>query len=858
MSENQLSSLLIDSNTSPRSPVDVLMQWRERLLNYILRGAAIVGVFVLAASVLGDIQIHDWVNIAVTATAYAVLLVVNFIRLPYRVRAGILVFLLFAMSMNSLLSSGVRGEARMFVIIFVLLTLMLLGIRAGLAALAISAVSITVLAWAVMTQRFTLNEPYDQLNLSSWLTGSLMMLLVIVLLVLGVVLLQREFQAAQKREKLAMDGLVQERGQLESRVSERTRELSLAADVGRSVSQLHDLDVLLPKAVELIRSQYNLYYAQIFLADATGRTLTLRAGTGGVGAELLRRGHRLPVGPGSITGVAAAERKTMIVADTATNPVYRPNPLLPETRSELALPLLVGERVVGVLDLQSRHPGALSAENLSVFETLAGQLAIALDNAALFAQTEQSRQEVEERTRHMAQTGWQEYLNALERSERIGYVYDQTNLKHFNTPLPQTRSENTEKFSILVTGAPVGTVQLERGSDQPWQDEELGMITAVIDQASRQLENLRLLAQSDSYRIDAEEAARRLTREGWAEYLQTKKERQGYVYDQTEVKPLDEVKEAGVTGVVDTGQTEKKVVQPLKVGVEMVGELAFDGIDALDTASSALVNNVAGLLSDHIEELRLTEQTQKALIETEQLYTASAELNTAHTYEEILGVLRSHTMAGEGAQAVTINLFNRPWVEEDMPERVETVAAWNELGLEGFLAHTSMASIPSAPVILHADAPSMFEDVKSDTRMNGNARAILLKLDTSRSAIFVPLVAGGQWVGFVMAAYRQPRKFPAEDVRRLVALAGQAAVAVNNLRLLDQTQALAQREKNLRQITSMVRGSTNADTILRTATRELGTVLGRKVKVQLSGTPKTGATPEDLETGGDAQRTNEA
>ena len=203
------------------------------------------------------------------------------------------------------------------------------------------------------------------------------------------------------------------------------------------------------------------------------------------------------------------------------------------------MPLLVGERVVGVLDLQSRHPGDLSAENLSVFETLAGQLAIALDNAALFVQTEQARQEVEKQTRRLTQTGWQEFLNALERSERIGYQFDQTSLTPFNMPLPQTQAENTVKSPIVVTGAPVGTIQLERAGDQPWQPEETDLVTAVVEQASRQLENLRLLAQAESYRIEAEDAARRLTREGWKEYLQSKKERQGYVYDQTEVQPLE-------------------------------------------------------------------------------------------------------------------------------------------------------------------------------------------------------------------------------------------------------------------------------------------------------------------------------
>jgi hypothetical protein len=243
MSENTPSSFA-DQSLASAERGDVLSQWRERLLMYILRGAAVVGFFVLAASAASDFQKGDWMNIVVTAGAYGVLLVINLIHLPYRLRAGIMVFLLFALSMNSLLTSGVRGEARMFWIIFILLTLMLLGLRAAQITMGITILAISVVGWAVVTQRFTLTEPYDQLNASSWIVGTVVMLLTVVLLMLGVTLLQREFQAAQKRETLAMDEVLQDREQLESRVSERTRELALAADVGRSVSQLRDLDML--------------------------------------------------------------------------------------------------------------------------------------------------------------------------------------------------------------------------------------------------------------------------------------------------------------------------------------------------------------------------------------------------------------------------------------------------------------------------------------------------------------------------------------------------------------------------------------------------------------------------------------
>ena len=113
-----------------------------------------------------------------------------------------MVFLLFALSMNSLLTSGVRGEGRMFWIIFILLTLMLLGLRAAQITVGITILAISVVGWAVVTQRFTLTEPYDQLNASSWIVGTVVMLLTVVLLMLGVTLLQREFHGCPKAGKV--------------------------------------------------------------------------------------------------------------------------------------------------------------------------------------------------------------------------------------------------------------------------------------------------------------------------------------------------------------------------------------------------------------------------------------------------------------------------------------------------------------------------------------------------------------------------------------------------------------------------------------------------------------------------------
>lgn len=181
---------------------------------------------------------------------------------------------------------------------------------------------------------------------------------------------------------------------LEQRVQERTRDLFLATDVSRNISNIRNLPDLLSQAVDLIQERFDLYYVQIYLSDEAGENLVLRAGTGEAGKALLARQHHLPISARSINGKAALTREPVMVADTRQDPLFRPNPFLPLTLSELAIPLLVGEQVVGVLNLQGAQAQSFSEDNLPALTTLAGQLAIAIDNASLFSERQQAEEEM--------------------------------------------------------------------------------------------------------------------------------------------------------------------------------------------------------------------------------------------------------------------------------------------------------------------------------------------------------------------------------------------------------------------------------------------------------------------------------
>ena len=162
-----------------------------------------------------------------------------------------------------------------------------------------------------------------------------------------------------------------------------------AAEIARDISSSLDLDELLEKAVELIRSRFDFYHASIFLKDLPGEFVVIREATGEAGAQLKRAGHKLGIGSKSIVGFVAGKGEPLIVNDTSRDATYQPHPLLPETRAEASLPLKVGDRIVGVLDVQSKQTYAFSEENLRTLQILSDQLAIAVVNTELFAETQE-------------------------------------------------------------------------------------------------------------------------------------------------------------------------------------------------------------------------------------------------------------------------------------------------------------------------------------------------------------------------------------------------------------------------------------------------------------------------------------
>ncbi|HSM56338.1 MAG TPA: GAF domain-containing protein [Candidatus Sulfomarinibacteraceae bacterium] len=195
---------------------------------------------------------------------------------------------------------------------------------------------------------------------------------------------ERELASANEE----LESLNQE---LEARVAARTRALELSADVSRRLSTILDQEELVHTVVDQLQEAFDYYHVHIYVLDEDSSRLQMVGGTGEAGRRMLQRGHTIPVGKG-LVGRAAETAVPIVVPDVSREPGWLPNELLPETRSEIAVPIMRRGQVLGVLDVQDNEVGGLTTENAELLQSISNQVAVALQNARLFAEAERRAQ----------------------------------------------------------------------------------------------------------------------------------------------------------------------------------------------------------------------------------------------------------------------------------------------------------------------------------------------------------------------------------------------------------------------------------------------------------------------------------
>ncbi len=302
---------------------------------------------------------------------------------------------------------------------------------------------------------------------------------------------------------------------LENRVSERTRELEhrskllkAVADVGKAITSFRDLTELLQQTTYLIHENFGHYHVGIFLLDEYKEYAVLSATNSEGGHRMLEKKHQLKVGETGIVGHVTQNAKARIALDVGKDAVFFDNPDLPDTRSEMALPLVIGGQILGALDVQSTEPQAFSEEDISTLQILAEQIAIAIQNASLFNEASKAVETARTSYAEISREAWSKILH---NQPRIGFLSTLPGTKeihpeHIEPHLARAFETGdlilandglTISLPVKVRGQIIGAIRMKKSEiAESWTQDETNLALSLSDQLGGALESARLYKES--------------------------------------------------------------------------------------------------------------------------------------------------------------------------------------------------------------------------------------------------------------------------------------------------------------------------------------------------------------------------
>ena len=310
------------------------------------------------------------------------------------------------------------------------------------------------------------------------------------------------------------DDLAKSYRSLETQILERTgslekrsHQLEATAQVARETAAIRDIGELLTYSTQLISEHFGYYHAGIFLLDDTRKFAILQAANSEGGHQMLARGHKLGIGQTGVVGHVAATGLPRIALDVGSDAFFFGNPDLPQTRSEIALPMKIRNRIIGVLDVQSIEPSAFTETDLEILQVLADQISLAIENARLLEQSQNTLKELQSVYGGQIRKGWRQQLGLQSKTYYFDRVRvqaaaeDQLDVNELPIGVqPQIITSNGKQVltaPIIIRGQNLGIIALRRDVEEtPWSQEDLALVQDSINQIAIALDNARLLDET--------------------------------------------------------------------------------------------------------------------------------------------------------------------------------------------------------------------------------------------------------------------------------------------------------------------------------------------------------------------------
>ena len=489
------------SKEQPINPTETTRQfyknWRERFAVPLLVGVLILGSFALIPAINGSASpVIDTIFI----TVYVVTGIVTVIRFPYIVRMSIFLLSIYVLGIIELITHGILGDSLFFFLGLIIFSTILISPRAGIAGLVLDTLTFVLFGWLMLTgQIIPLNPNAPPADLNDWISAGIAMAMFGSVIIVGFQRLEKEFFDAQKQIDSTLNTLRDERNNLENKVLERTVQLGKVNKISRAVTAILDPDELLRQAALLVESEFDCYYTAFFLLDTTQQWADLKEATGEAGRILRENRHRLDLNGKAAVSIAIRTKQAYIVQEAGTKSFRPDNPLLPYSRSQIALPLIIGESILGALEMHSTKINAFSQQDVETYQNMANEIAIALENSRLFLQAQQSLSEMRATQRQYLQGAWQ----SLTAQRNLDYELGDNDLANgMEIEIP-----------LMLRDQVIGQIHLENST--VWTPEQKNLIESITAQATLALENARLVEESQSVAA-REKLANELISKIWA------------------------------------------------------------------------------------------------------------------------------------------------------------------------------------------------------------------------------------------------------------------------------------------------------------------------------------------------------
>ncbi len=503
-----------------------------------INGFAWTVVLMLSVGILSTVGPNADANARTTFIIVSALILVMFLSIYFLRRGnlnlsgGIIIVLgWLGLGVQAYTADGVRDVIIIAYIAIGLLASIIINWRIGGVVIVLSIGAIWTLA--ILETNGVLHPRFqDPISFSRDL--SMVFIAIAVLIYFSTTTLRESVNRANKSEEnlLASNKSLQELNQtLEERVFQRTAELDTAnrfnsqrarqfeaiSQVVRAISSIQDLDALLPRITQVVSEQFETYHAGIFLLDGPRQFAVLRASNSEGGKKMLARAHKLQVGQTGLVGFVTATGQPRIALDVGTDAVFFDNPDLPNTRSEIALPLRYAGQIIGALDVQSTVANAFGQNDVEVLITLADQISVAINNTIIL---EEARKAFVESQNRFGQATLESWKVMQPKSLGLGFQLIDSSIKPLDKPLEGDHIQeaiNLEKpvlsnagnkisslaIPIRLRGQVIGIMNLQSRNNYPLTQDDADIAEAVSERLSLAIETATLL-QTTQHRADVE------------------------------------------------------------------------------------------------------------------------------------------------------------------------------------------------------------------------------------------------------------------------------------------------------------------------------------------------------------------